>query len=165
MQFTRRRLRFYLETSVFGSLFDFEDPRRVEITRRLIEEAKNAAFEAYISPLVLAEIDRAPADIRQALLAAVGELRLPALAESEETIRLAQDYISEGVVPQRFRDDARHIAIPVVYELDALISWNYRHMVNLRARRTVNALNLRLGYKSIEILSPEEVISYGEVDS
>ncbi|MFP3899179.1 MAG: PIN domain protein [Dehalococcoidia bacterium] len=165
MQFTRRKLRFYLETSVFGSLFDFEDPARIEVTGRLIDEAKNGAFEAYISPLVMAEIDRAPADIKQELLRAVGDLRLPALAETEETIRLAQDYIQEGVVPQRFRDDARHIAIPVVYELDALISWNYKHMVNLRARRMVNALNLRLGYRSIEILSPQEVISYGEVDS
>lgn len=68
----RRRLKFYLDTSVFGSLFDFDDP--------------------------------------------------------------------------------------------ALISWNYRHMVNLRVKRMVNAINLKLGYRPIESLSPEEVTGYGEME-
>jgi len=161
----RRRLKFYLDTSVFGSLFDFEDPRRVEITRSLLEEIKKTTFEAFISPLVVAEIGKAPYDVRSGLINAVAEFHLPVLNETEESIKLAQDYIQEGIIPERFRDDARHIAIPVVYELDGLISWNYRHMVNIRVKRVVNAINLRLGYKPIEILSPEEVTDYGEVES
>lgn len=161
----RRRLKFYLDTSVFGSLYDFEDPRRVEITRSLMEEVNKATVEAFISPLVLAEVGKAPDDIREDLIGTIGNLRLPVLTETEESIKLALDYIREGLIPERFRDDARHIAIPVFYELDALISWNYRHMVNIRVKRMVNAVNLRLGYKPIEILSPEEVIGYGEVES
>ena len=161
----RRRLKFYLDTSVFGSLFDFEDPRRLEVTKSLIEEVKRVTFEAFISPLVVAEISKAPEDVRDGLISTIGRLGLPLLAETEETIKLAQDYIQEDIIPERFRDDARHIAIPVVYNLDALVSWNYRHMVNLRVKRMVNAINLKLGYKPIEILSPEEVTGYGEMES
>jgi len=69
-------------------------------------------------------------------------------------------YLQEGVVPAKFRDDARHIAVAVVNELDAVISWNYRHMVNIVTKRRVNAVNLKTGYKQIEILSPEEVLFY-----
>jgi len=161
----RRRLKFYLDTSIFGSLFDFDDPRRIKITRSLIGEVRKATLEAFISPLVVAEISKAPEDVRDGLISIIGEVGLPLLTETEETIKLAQDYIQEGIIPERFRDDARHIAIPVVYELDALISWNYRHMVNLKVKRTVNAINLKLGYKPIEILSPEEVTGYGEMES
>jgi len=115
--------------------------------------------------LVVAEISKAPQDVRDGLISIIGEVGLPLLTETEETIKLAQDYIQEGIIPERFRDDARHIAIPVVYELDALISWNYRHMVNLKVKRAVNAINLKLGYRPIEILSPEEVTGYGEMES
>jgi predicted nucleic acid-binding protein len=161
----RRRLKLYLDTSVFGSLFDFDDPRRIEITKNLLEEVKKVTFEAFISPLVVAEISKAPEDVKDGLISTIGELELPLLTETEEAAKLAQDYIQEGIIPQRFRDDARHIAIPVVYNLDALISWNYKHMVNLKVKRMVNAINLRLGYKLIEILSPEEVVGYGEMES
>jgi len=62
-----------------------------------------------------------------------------------------------GVVPVRFRDDAVHIAVAVVNDLDVVVSWNLEHMVKLRTRTRVNAINRLNGYKEIEICTPEEV--------
>ena len=42
--------------------------------------------------------------------------------------------------------------------VDAVVSWNFRDMVNIRTRRAVHSVNLRLGFPLIEIVSPEEVI-------
>lgn len=160
-----RKLRFYLDTSVFGSLFDFEDPRRIETAKKLMEGIRHGGFEGFISPLVLDEVRKSPEDIQDDLINIIGELKLPLLIETEESLGLAENYLEQHIIPEKFRDDARHIAISVFYEVDALISWNYKHMVNIRVKKMVNAVNLRLGYKPIDILSPEEVVEYGEMES
>ena len=58
--------------------------------------------------------------------------------------------------------DLRHLAVATVGGVDAVVSWNFRDIVNIRTRRAVHAINLRLGYALIEIVSPEEVIEYEE---
>jgi hypothetical protein len=61
------------------------------------------------------------------------------------------------VVPSRYRNDLRHVTVASASHVDALVSWNFRHLVNIRTRRAVHAVNVRLGYPLIEIVSPEEV--------
>ena len=61
------------------------------------------------------------------------------------------------VVPARYRNDLRHVAVATTARVDALVSWNFRHLVNVKTRRAVHAVNVRLGYPLIEIVSPEEV--------
>jgi len=36
----RRRLKFHLDTSIFGSLFDFDDPRRIRNNEELNRRGK-----------------------------------------------------------------------------------------------------------------------------
>lgn len=83
--------------------------------------------------------------------------------EIEECVELANAYLNDEIIPAKYRNDARHIALGVYYECDFIVSWNYRHMVNITVRRLINSTNLRMGYKSIEIVSPEEVIGYGKM--
>jgi predicted nucleic acid-binding protein len=159
----RRKLRLYLDTSVLGGFLDLEDPKRVAVARTLMGEAKGGRVDVFLSPLVLEEIGKAPEGLRDGLTDIVAQLQPRLLSETEEVIHLAEDYLREGVIPEKFRDDARHIAITAFYGLDGLVSWNYRHMVNLSVKRAVNAVNLKQGYRPIEILSPEEVLGYGSV--
>jgi predicted nucleic acid-binding protein len=159
----RRKLRLYLDTSVLGGFFDLEDPKRIAVAKTLMEELKSGRVDVFLSPLVLEEINKAPEDLRDGLTDIVAQLQPRLLSETEEVIHLAEDYLQERVIPEKFRDDARHIAITAFYGLDGLVSWNYRHMVNLNVKRAVNAVNLKQGYKPIEILSPEEVLGYGNV--
>jgi len=48
-------------------------------------------------------------------------------------------------------------------ELNCYVSWNYKHMVNINVQRLINSTNLKLGYSTIEIVSPEEVTGHGEM--
>jgi hypothetical protein len=80
------------------------------------------------------------------------------LSESPATQALAEAYLAARLVPPRFRDDARHVAIASVAALDALVSWNFKHLVNLRRKRLVHSVNVRLGYPLIDLISPEEVL-------
>ena len=65
---------------------------------------------------------------------------------------LAQEYLHEGAIP--VIEDAIHIAVATTNDLDVVVSWNYKHMVNLSAKRKVNAINTLKGYHPIEILDP-----------
>jgi len=85
---------------------------------------------------------------------------LPVMLEvTDEIEKLADIYIAEGVIPEKKRDDALHIAVATVYEMDALISWNYRHLANLTKKEKIHAVNILNGYlKDIEMITPMEVI-------
>ena len=74
---------------------------------------------------------------------------------------MTEKYMSRKIFPAKYRDDALHIAIATVHDMDVVISWNLRHMVKLRTRREVKAINIMEGYREIEICTPMEVIESG----
>ena len=75
----------------------------------------------------------------------------------DETKELAHRYMEEGVVTEEYLVDAQHIAIATVNKVDVLVSWNFRHIVNLTKIRLYNSVNLKYGYPLLEIRSPREV--------
>jgi len=159
-----KKVSLYMDTSVLGGLFDIEDKKRVDTADSLIKLIKNEIFEGFISFLTLEEMVKAPYEMREKLRNTVTEAGLKILEETEECIELANAYVNNEIIPAKYRNDARHIAIGVYHEVDFIVSWNYRHMVNITVRRLINSTNLRMGYKPVEIISPEEVVGYGEVE-
>ena len=103
------------------------------------------------------EVGRAPADIRTGLEHAIARLRPTLLEEDEASLGLAEAYVEAGVVGSRHRDDARHLALASVAGVDTVVSWNFRHMVNLAKKWLVHSVNVRLGYALIDIVSPPEI--------
>jgi predicted nucleic acid-binding protein len=151
-------MRLYLDTSVFGGLFDIEPAGRKEINRMFFHSAERRQDSLYISDLVLDEISHAPARLRFQLEGVIGQVKPMVLSESSETQALAEAYVAARVVPPRFRDDARRVAIASLARVDALVSWNFKHLVNLRRKRLIHSVNVRLGYSLIDLVSPEEVL-------
>jgi hypothetical protein len=83
----------------------------------------------------------------------------PGIIEIDEQIRtLAEKYVQEGIIPERYFDDALHLAAATYAEVDSVVSWNFRHMVKLSTIRGVNGVNKMFGLKEIEILSPQSWI-------
>ncbi|MCX6153779.1 MAG: hypothetical protein NT007_06450 [Candidatus Kapabacteria bacterium] len=79
---------------------------------------------------------------------------------SEEVIQLAERYIIQGALTKKSLNDALHIAVASIYNVDVLVSWNFHHIVNLKKIHEFNSINLFMGYKLIEIRSPKELINY-----
>lgn len=158
-----KKLRLYIDTSILGGLFDTEEPKRVNTVEMLLRLIKDGIYEGFISLLTLEEILNAPDRIHEKLNDKISESGFKILEETEESISLATAYVQDGAMPIKYRDDARHIAIGVFHEVDYIVSWNYKHMVNIAVRRLINSTNLKMGYNSIEIISPEEVTGYGEM--
>ena len=155
-------MRLYLDTSVFGALFDREIPRRVEITRLLLDSIIKGKNTGMISNVVLEEIQRAPGDLKEKILEKIRKVPLEIISEDETSADLLEIYEKGSFIRQTARLDLRHLAVSVINGADAVVSWNFRDIVNVRTRRAVHSINLRLGLSLIEIVSPEEVTEYEE---
>ncbi|MGC1376724.1 MAG: hypothetical protein WA821_10885 [Anaerolineales bacterium] len=104
------------------------------------------------------ELEEAPARVRRLLNELPDDL-IERLSLGEEAIALANVYIQDGAVAESSLSDARHIAMATIARADVLVSWNFKHIVNLNRIRRFNAVNLKLGYPQIEIRSPSEVLN------
>lgn len=47
---------------------------------------------------------------------------------------LADQYVKKGIIPIKKIADAYHIALSVINDIDFLVSWNYKHMANVKKR-------------------------------
>src|SRR4030066_1318127 len=159
-----KKLRLYVDTSVLGGIFDSEEPKRVNTAERLLRLIGDGTYEGYISRLTIEEILAAPGKIQKKLQTKITNSGFSVLEENAESVNLADAYVNAGAIPEKYRADARHIAIGVIHDLDYIVSWNYKNMVNISVRRLINSTNIRMGYNSIEIISPDEVTDGGTVD-
>lgn len=71
--------------------------------------------------------------------------------------KLANAYIDAEIFPERFKDDGRHVAVATVNEVNYLVSWNFKHLVNVKTRKMVSLQNLIKGYRALEIVAPPEL--------
>jgi hypothetical protein len=147
-----KKLRIYIENSVIGGYFDDEFK---EYTQKLFETFKNGSYIPIISSHVKAELeDGAPPHVKENL----NTLKYEEFIVSEEMVELAEKYMEQKIVSENYYDDALHIAIATVLGVDVLVSWNFKHIVNLNRIKLFNSVNLREGYSVLEIRSPREVI-------
>ena len=151
-------MRLYLDTSVIGALFDSEMPQRMEITRTLLRSIINGKHTGIISNIVLEEIERTPEEFKEKIIVEMRKIPLQIISEDEASADLLEFYEKEGFIRRGARLDLRHLAVATVNGVDAVVSWNFRDIVNIRTRRSVHSTNLRLGFPLIEIVSPEEVV-------
>ena len=149
------KFRIYTDTSVLGGC---EDEEFAEYSVRLMEGFVTGERLLVLSDLTVQELATAPAEVRKHL-ASVPEVHIETLKLDTEAKELAEAYVAAGVLTARMRVDAQHIAIATVGRVDVLVSWNFKHIVNLQRIHGYNSVNLRKGYPMIEIRTPREVLS------
>jgi len=148
------RPRIYIDTSVIGGC---EDEEFRGYSRQLVARFVRGEAVMVLSELTVRELALAPPTVR-AVVQAVPPGQVEMLALTPEADELARSYLAEGVVGASMLIDAQHIAIASVSKVDVLVSWNFKHIVNLQRIHGYNAVNLRHGYPLLEIRSPREVL-------
>jgi hypothetical protein len=147
-------MRIYADTSVFGGCFDHEFE---EWSNKLMEEFKHGSKAVVISDLTLKELDGAPPHVRN-LIEGIPKEHKEHVVLDDDVKGLARHYIEDGAISGRHLVDAQHIAMAAVNRIDVLVSWNFKHIVNLSRIRLYNSVNLKYGYPLLEIRSPREVL-------
>ena len=149
--------RFYIDTSVWGGIFDKDFA--IE-TNLLFDFIKTEQIICLYSDITENELIKAPYRVRTFFDNFPAELK-EKVAITPDILNLAITYVKENVVGQTSFDDCLHIATATVHRADLLVSWNFKHVVNVFRVRGYNAINLRLGYPILNIHSPKEIVNYG----
>lgn len=148
-----RRIRVYVDTSVFGGI---KDEEFCEASQRFFERVDEGEFIVLLSTVTLLELEKSPEAIKvtwQGLPADLIEI-LPISSDVQE---LAEAYINANVLAVSSQNDALHVAAATVAGADLILSWNFKHIVNFNRIRGFNSVNVSLGYRTLTILSPLEV--------
>ncbi len=151
-------MRIYVDTSVIGGCFDKEFAAD---SKKFLELVKNGQIRMLISEIVVDELAKAPNKVRLALE------NLP--PESLEIVDLTQEvkdlrdaYLTAGILTTDSKNDATHVAAATIHDADAIVSWNFKHIVQLGKMRMYNRVNQTKGYGYLNIVSPKEVSSEPE---
>lgn len=148
-------MKILLDTSVVGAYYDNRQPERMALTKEFWKVLKN--FQVYISEITIEEINQITNKIlKKKYLKLIKPFK--ALRVINEIKSLAQVYLDVKIIPKEYINDALLIATTSVYNLDILVSWNFKHMVNLRVKTKVNAINTLYNFPTINIVSPGELL-------
>ena len=152
-----KKQRIYIDTSVFGGYFDSEFE---EFTKPLFDRIEKGEFTILFSPVTQEELENAPSRVRS-LVTNLKSSQTEFLETTDETVDLATEYIVDKVVGETSYADCLHIALATINRADLLISWNFKHIVNIERIRGYNSINIKNGYKQLEIRSPRDLMNYG----
>ena len=150
------KLNLYIDTSVIGGYFDEEFEKE---TNLLFQSILNNEFHVIYSTVTEDELINAPEKVKE-LLNSIPNENKTRIDLTEEAVMLGDAYIAENVVGKTSREDCFHIALATIYKADILVSWNFKHIVNVMRIRGYNAVNIKLGYSPIDIRSPKEIVNY-----
>lgn len=152
------KIRIYLDTSVISYLEAEDTPEKMQDTINFWQELIRGQFIVTISDLTIAELSMCPEPKRTLLFEHLSAIDYVEVREIPETIMLADEYLKYGVLNRKSRDDCRHIAIATITGCKYIVSWNFKHIVNIKTINKVQAVNKLMNYDEINILPPSMML-------
>ena len=115
-------------------------------------------YEAFTSRYVVNELSDTKGEKREKMLGLILQYDIPILEPTDEAVAIANHYVKDGIMPQKYRTDGLHIALATVYNLDMIISMNFQHIVKRKTKIGTAHINALHGYRSVDICTPMEVV-------
>jgi len=132
-------------------------------TLEFLEQIKTGMYDVYSSYLMLEEIGKCDESKLAVLLEHLNEITVTMIETiSPEAEYIASEIIRMGILTEKRRDDCTHIGLAVVNECDIIVSWNFKHMVNVKTINGVRGINAINGYRMIDIYSPTVLLKEHE---
>ena len=149
------KTKIYLDTSIPSAYFGFNKPMRQHITQKWFEnEIEN--FSISISTLTIQEIDKLKNEEKKDNIKNILFKSNPILIDiTEDAKNLANEYMKNGAIPETEYEDALHIAIASINNIESLASWNFKHIVSINPIRKIHEINKKRNLGQIEIGSLE----------
>ena len=155
--------RVYVETSVFSYLTARDSASLVGSSRQLLTRRwweRRDECNLFVSEVVIRECNDGDATAAQRRMGAVDGI--PLLSLTPQAADLATLLITENIMPAKAAEDALHIAIAAVHQVDFLLSWNFKHIANPVIQAKIAAKLSSIGLALPFVCPPEELL--GEDD-
>ena len=126
---------------------------------------KKLHYENIITILIKnREIADCPEPKRSELRKLLQQIDFVTLDISDEIESVAHKIIDMGILTNKSYDDCQHIAAAVVTECNCIISWNFKHIVNVKTIRGIKAITTYEGYKDLMIYPPSALLEEEDED-
>jgi predicted nucleic acid-binding protein len=133
-------------------------------TLDLWEVFKEDVYDVFISDIVLREIDGCNEEKLNIILDYMEQIHYTIIETNEDTVELAEKFIDFGILKKKSFDDCQHIAAAILAGCDIIISWNFKHIVNVKTVRGVKIITTLEGYKDLLIYPPSVLVEEGDED-
>lgn len=160
-----KRLKLYFDTSVIGFLDNPLAPEKTADTQRLWELVKAGMYDIYLSEITIAELGECYEPKKSTLFGYLSQIEYTLIETDDRTTAIAQRFIDLGILLPKSFDDCQHIAAAIVGGCDAIVSWNFKHIVNHKTVMGVKAITALEGFSDILIYTPSVLIGGDEDDS
>lgn len=151
-------LKVYLDTSVISHMLQEDVPEKMADTRKLWEKFKAGQYDVYLSTVTLEEISDCKEPKKSQMYRYLKQINYTPIQITDSMSSVAQQIIDMGILTKKSYDDCQHIAAAVIYGCDCIISWNFKHIVNIKTIRGVRAITNLRGYKPVEIINPSVLL-------
>ena len=148
------RLKIYLDTSVISYLKQDDAPEKTGITLNLWEKFKTNIYNINLSQITIDEMNECPEPKLSFLKEKLLEISYNKLILNDDCFNLAKEIISQKILPHNSIDDSYHIATAIINKCDIIVSWNFKHIVNIKTINGVRTITDLKEYKPINILNP-----------
>lgn len=156
------KLRVYLDTSVISHLLQEDVPEKMADTRQLWEMFRNGKYDVYLSTVTLEELKGCSEPKQSELFDYLGLIDYTLVQIDDNVSDISQQIIEMGILTKKSYDDCQHIGAAIVSECDCIISWNFKHIVNIKTIKGVRAITHLESYKDIDIMNPSVLLGGGE---
>jgi predicted nucleic acid-binding protein len=153
-----RKPKRYIDTSVISHLCHDDTPDKKADTELLWEQIKQGRYEVFISDVTVDEINQCAEPLKSTFNNFIYDIEHILQPITPEVESLAERIIEEGILTRKSIDDCHHIAAAITSGCDIIVSWNIKHLVNVRTINGVRGISLLEGYKTIDIYTPTILI-------
>lgn len=154
--------RLYVETTVPSYLVARRSrDLRIAADQETTEEwweTRRSEYQLFILEAVLDEAKSGDPQLASKRLALLGGI--PRLSLTADAGMLAKRLLSSGIIPPKAAPDALHIALAATHRLDFLLTWNCRHIHNLKLERRIEAECRAAGFACPIICTPAELMDH-----
>ena len=158
-----RKIKVYLDTSVISYLDQQDAPEQMKETREVWERIKAGHYEVFISDVVLRELADCKEEAKRDLLIGhLAEIKYNLIAVDDDIAKLAEKIVAKGVLKQKNIDDCQHIAAAILSDCDIIVSWNFKHIVNVKTIRGIKVITTVEGFKDLLIYQPTALLNEEE---
>lgn len=150
-----KKHKLYLDTSIISYLYQNDVPEKEKMTNLFWKNVKSDLYEIYLSEITLRELNECSEPKKSLMKKALAEIKFNLIEINDEMKNLVSSILNLKILTEKSKDDCFHISAAMVSNCDYLLSWNFKHLVNIKTINGVRAIASLNGYSSIDIITPE----------
>jgi predicted nucleic acid-binding protein len=159
-----KKLKIYLDTSVISYLDQRDSPEHMRDTLKLWTRIKSGEFDVVLSDIDFIEIEKCSEPKRSVLNAFIAQIEYTLVNVDDNISKVADSILDFGILRQKSYDDCQHIAAALVTGCDAILSWNFKHIINHKTVEGVKTIATLKGYSDLQVYTPHFLLSGGNSD-